>query len=1362
MANNDPFAVLEQQPTQDPFALLETPQKSISSAKDLVDNGESDANFFDRVGVFAKESAFMLKPELRVAEAAYEAREPLTKAAKEIGLGFTRGGLSMPETVGQNMNFIGRSLRVNKKNIDMLSKTGIISPFKAEMASKISDKLIEYGEKTIKHWQGEQEFLSKFKDKETWEGTFSENPNAIRIFASAAEAIPMMAVGVAGGVAANSSWAGAMILGSAEGLGVFQEAVEKGKPDVQAIAAGVTAGALSATVEGKLNMMGFGVLEDMINPKVARHFLTQFSLNAVEEGVQEGLQTFTTNLVRKYGIDRAVDIQEGLVESIVVGAVTGGAMTGFSSSPDRKSAVQELTPEEQTEGLKLLSEVMNANGQELDTALTQNLEENNLAIEGSLERAAYEERAKTAAIPGKLTDLVAEEEIKAISKVSKAMLAQAKLGKMEAKAVEAQAAKETLEDLQGVKNIFAKSIAMAEGTEGEYAELPRAYKAKEGMTYDQVATRLQELGIEINGDASSVTAFFQGLEVSIGNMRVQAGENVVAEIEAKIQDIHNKYTKEAAITRQEIGAYQADLIDTIKSLPIDAEYKARFLTNVKNANTYQQLYKQTQAVLERSKTFASTMLKSQFDKQINKELKTTKDVKKGTKRVGRYDYETTKLFEDIRRINNMKRYGNKERTIANPEIQAERDKIGVPQNEMDMMKLRLLELKENGKSSSVQMYRQVYEDILQAKRIGEGAKDLNDFNAKIARLWNVDEALDSIGKVRANKDTIKTKIGNLYRKGFTNIGSMLNAIAGKDFSDKYDPELFENRRETAKWEMTQEISEAAADILGVEKKKVLYTLTEMGQEQYTIIDFDDLRRDLSKLDLLDIYNAIKNGKTRDDYFRAYGEQQITELLSNVTEQEAQLADYMQFVAQSYYTVFNDRSIRLRNKDLGRVDNYWPATSEHVQDAYDDIRMQGETASAEKERVRGAVIPVPTNAWLKLNKHIAQGEHIRHVSDKYAELKRMFDNRKVKNAIETKFGKDIYRTLNNQLDRLSLNAQTQQLDAISNWIGIGLNNWVTAKIALSPSVFAKQLISQFNYIENMDGAEWTKYYIEGLKNPKQTLDYMMKVAPFLKARYGRGYSEAITRALNEAEKISPARHNWADAMSSLVRMGDIGAIIYGGYPMLKSQIDAGVSEDVAVANFEKATLKAQQSGLASGLSEWQNSRNPVARLFLAFKNTANQYFRKQADAVIQYQNGDITAKQLAKTLAIYGAIQPTLYALVGMAVRGALYGSDDDDYFSEILQTIALSPFNALPIINDMMNYTARKQAGEKAWKVFSIPMLDELGTAWQKLHKEDVDVYEVLGALGTLLEPVTGAPINTYSRIVKNIIEPKKRNRRRR
>ena len=71
----------------------------------------------------------------------------------------------------------------------------------------------------------------------------------------------------------------------------------------------------------------------------------------------------------------------------------------------------------------------------------------------------------------------------------------------------------------------------------------------------------------------------------------------------------------------------------------------------------------------------------------------------------------------------------------------------------------------------------------------------------------------------------------------------------------------------------------------------------------------------------------------------------------------------------------------------------------------------------------------------------------------------------------KLGEEVYNTLMAQIDNISLNKQSDRIDAISGVFQKAINNWVTAKIALNPSTYVRQLMSVGNYAELMSPTEW---------------------------------------------------------------------------------------------------------------------------------------------------------------------------------------------------------------------------------------------------------------------------------------------------
>lgn len=812
-----------------------------------------------------------------------------------------------------------------------------------------------------------------------------------------------------------------------------------------------------------------------------------------------------------------------------------------------------------------------------------------------------------------------------------------------------------------------------------------------------------------------------------------------SEVRNKIlRDIKNK-TAKAEFVKREVIFYANKFLDN--------ESKGKLLATVKNAKNFKDLEKARDMILR----LEERDIKRNLLSTIKKELKYTKPVKAGQKRVGKYDYESNKFFDTLREYNKLNQ----------DEAQAKLDKI--PEEgltNMERINARFLSLKSNGVESSISLYDQVLADIREMKEAGRDAKDDADFIKQVERKERVEKVSNEIERIKGDKDSLITKMENVYRKGFTNIYSMINSIAGKEIAEQYDPQLKEDQRDTAIFEATQKISKKSVKILEVKNRNALTkTLHDMAKKDFEIVDTDGLKTEISKLELIDIYNSIKNDLVKERYYNAFGQEQVNSLLTNLTPKEIELADMMQEEVQKYREILNQRNIEITGRDMGTVDNYWPASSEHKSDFYDDIKMQGETPSAMKARANNSnIIPIPTNSWLKMFKHINQAEHVKHLSREFETLKRIFADRKIKNQIENKFGtgeNNVYNSLIQHIEYLSLNKTMEKVDAVAGMYGKALNNWVLAKIALSPTVFARQLGSQINFMEDMNPGEWTKYYFEGLSNPKKTFNFMWDNAPFLEARFNRGHSEALKDAIKGGSDISANMGSYTKGLSAMVRSGDITAIIFGGYPVIKAEMAKGKSMQEAVDIFETRTLRAQQAGLTSSLSHFQNSSNPFAKTLLRFKNTLNQYARKQMDAIINFRNKDISASQLVKTTVIYSVINPMLYVTLGWGVTEgfkALFGNyddDDKDLLGDLMLQVAINPFLAIPIIDGIAEFIARKIAGKKTYGVFSHPLLGEIEIAIKKLGKNDVGLKDLLEALSALQEPFKALPTQTFLRYYK-------------
>ncbi len=817
-----------------------------------------------------------------------------------------------------------------------------------------------------------------------------------------------------------------------------------------------------------------------------------------------------------------------------------------------------------------------------------------------------------------------------------------------------------------------------------------------------------------------------------------------------------------ALTRAKIQAYQTEVENMIKGLKLSDHDKFKFVSRIKRANTQKQVISVMKDIRDTAEVYGQQAEKRDIRKKINREIKFTRPIKQGARRVGKYDYSTNKLVEELRGFN---RY-------TQARAQAELDAMpteGLSQS--DLIKARMLSYKANGMKGSVELHRQILKDIQHIKETGAEAKGEADFIMKLQRAERVRELTDLLDKNKTTPKNFRTKVGNMYRLGFSNTYSMLNSMFGREIARKYDPEIKQANKYTDVFYKTEKTVEAVSEILGLEKPHELnFEFARMADDKLTLIDRDGLQTEVSKLELMDIHNSIKNELIRERYYNGFGEEQIKLALQNLTPAEMRAADFLMESLKEYESVLNERAIEITGRDNGRVKNYWPSTAEFIGDLFDDVRQQGETPSAMKGRVKNSkIMPRPVNAWGKFLKHVSEGEHVKHLSREYETLARLFKERAVAKRIKQNYGDKIYNTIMKQIDNISLNKNRESVDAVSELFGVAINNWTKAKTAANPTVFARQLMSVFNYAGDMPSGEWAKGFFNSMKNPKRTFNYMWRNCPYLKARFKMGYSEALARAIEGSSLLKTRGENFSNALTVFGRAGDIAAIIYGGDSYVRylmkpvSEGGKGMTKAEAFKEFEWATLKGQQSPFSAGGSEFQNSRNPIARLFLSFQNANNQAFRKIVDDTISYYNKEINADQWIKTFTIHGILRSLSYVWagqltwegfkgVGRLVRGEEREGDSliKDATDEFYINLAVLPVIAVPVLEDLVDYAARLALGKPAYDPINMPMLDDITMAVQKASKKEITLEDYFDMFSVPAEMITGLPLKTIKRYYKH------------
>lgn len=882
---------------------------------------------------------------------------------------------------------------------------------------------------------------------------------------------------------------------------------------------------------------------------------------------------------------------------------------------------------------------------------------------------------------------------------------------------------------------------------------------------DLITVQQRESLIEAAQEASRLLqkVDYKEVQQAINTLRdksVSAVQNdTLKYIKARLNRIEKDYSKvlnnSLRSQRKDIAQKQGDIINYIKEQPISNDHKFRLINEVKKTNSEVTYEKAIDEVKRRAAEYYEQEQKKILTTQIKKEIKKSKPTKVTQQR---YDYETNKLFQTLREYNKFTQ------DLASAELE-KLINLEDPTN-VDLIKMRFLNYKANGMSSSTQLMEKVLDDILQAKRLGSMLKDQADIEAAINREQLKQEVISALEESTADEDKLKTRFANLYRRGFANLYSLINSISSRKIAERYEMETVLNDADVTYYKHTDNLTKKVMAVFGVKSRgDLLNKFADLGEKVDTIYAEDGKRYKISKLEIIDIYNAIKNEKTRANYMANYGEEQVMRFVNMLSQEERLFADLLMEDINSLYPETNKVYVETYGMDLKKVENYWPATSDHISetDLLGDFYRQQETPSFYKERTKGRVTPLPRNAWEKYLKHVNESIYMVKVARKYKELSTTFKSSRVRNLIENKYGKGVYRELIDQINSISLNAKSESLNYVESVFGSMLNNFVVAKIAIAPTVFAGQLTSITNYSEEVNTAEFYKNFAYGLAHPKEVISFMKKHAGnFLETRYKGGYSEALSRVQREAETASrrkykilsdKTKYNVTNALTSFVRLGDLGSLMFGGYAEIQTNLNAGMKLEDAIKKFEFDTLRSQQSSNAASLSSFQKSTG-FSRVLLAFKNTQHQYFRKIVDSIIQYQRGEIDAKQCAKTIMNYAVIQGSLYIIAKNAVKAAMgLGDDDDELTDGLLEQLLVGNLDAIPFLSDIAHYAYKKAAGEYTHGLLSMPGLDDIERAIMKLYKQDKDVYDWVDVIAPLIEGTTAIPVKRYTSMLKKYME---------
>lgn len=892
----------------------------------------------------------------------------------------------------------------------------------------------------------------------------------------------------------------------------------------------------------------------------------------------------------------------------------------------------------------------------------------------------------------------------------------------------------------------------------------------------------------------------------------------------QIAQIKEVSKDEKADTKAMIATVQKAIADYAKkTLPL-TEAGAReispILTLISKAQTPEAIEQAFNKIDELTGITEDNINRKKATSKVNRLLAWMTGLKKsGNTKVGKFDYQDTKAFQELKKVNdevmqlvkqtNSWKATAEEKMDAEAKLDAKFEALNSKEDKSDLdnAMMKLIELRRLGAKATPELAQAVSDELEAIYIAAKEAKSESYMEKALRRKENRDLVINNLEDDTSHKklDWYKRAMRSINNRTADIMGNwetIMTMIGGTELRDKTSFLLDEAQISVGKQESINNVLSKAKTIYGIDTKMgTLNKIHDLSKKEYSLRQPNRLGDagkgdpiELSKLDLMDIYNATKEERIAEDYYMTYGDlilaadgsrdtnaqmasgkATIDDLIAKLSDADKSFADALQDEVGKYYDKINPIHIQLYNRDLPRVDNYWPSTAERVKDIdpMEQVSADYRYPSAIKERTSHRS-PKPSDAFNKFMKHIEEAEWFINMALPYKTANDIFKDNNVRALIESKRGEDFLSLIDQSLVNTTLNApnKLQQKGFIDKVFNPLLNNWVVSKIGMTPSVPLKQLLSAVNYAENMPIENWAVGFVKGLSSPKDSWAEMMKI-PYLKTRLGNGYSEAVQRALNGDDQVHRSKAtNYHEAFKNLMtigtRYGDMTAIIFGGKPYLDYLIKTdGLSEKEAVDKFLQDTLRSQQSPFSSSLSKFQNAKNPFARAVFAFSNTPSQYMRKLFEAnqdyrvkKTQFDNGKITKDELAKSKkqaikihAIYGVINTISYTAAGALISAAMRGSDwEDELWKDMLLQLEQTYIGGLPVIKYIIEVGTRATLDMPIYQE-SKPMLegiDQAMSAGIKILKGDAEnpdkEYDKMGqGIATML----GIPYYNLQKTIK-------------
>jgi len=401
-----------------------------------------------------------------------------------------------------------------------------------------------------------------------------------------------------------------------------------------------------------------------------------------------------------------------------------------------------------------------------------------------------------------------------------------------------------------------------------------------------------------------------------------------------------------------------------------------------------------------------------------------------------------------------------------------------------------------------------------------------------------------------------------------------------------------------------------------------------------------------------------------------------------------------------------------------------------------FRASATTAGGLKSRTANTY-PIAKRADVQvLMEHVVEMEHFRAWAKKIRDLNAVFSNPRVRQSMRINWGPSVDKVVQSFIQDFARGGA--ELARNMNWLDRLRSSYTRSVLAVKPSILIKQLTSFIAYADAIPVAAWAKGLPKSPGELNEAINTLMQQSTMMRDRWEQGAMERdIKTAMNSAEWARWRSYpSFWNMLMVGIKIGDAGAIIYGGWPVYKHYLKQTGSHAQALRAFESITESTQQSGDLSEQSYWQRGSS-FAKIWTMFLSSPNQYLRKEIGALRNLAAGRTGPIQFAKTMLIFHILLPMFFQWVSDR-----FTWDED----EQRRAVIMGSLNGFFIMGDALDALVRAALGMQVfepknplWSVW-----DDMAKALPLIDPDHLDAEDFVRALRGLAGAggaLTGMPL---------------------